>query len=244
MAWLLRITTVDDIEGTSDRLWELGTNGIAELPHDGDIELLAGFDEEAAAHHAAAELGGAVETYDPTVWADPTPVVVSLPGGHTIELDASTAFGHGEHPTTSMIMDALIDDPPVGSLLDVGSGTGVLAIAAARLGADPVTAVDNDPAAVIATAANAERNGVVIDMTPAITGRFDVVVANLLVADLRGVADQIVAATGARLIVSGFLAEQVDEVATLLAPLHTTVTRRTGEWVCLELARYLRPSHS
>jgi ribosomal protein L11 methyltransferase len=84
--------------------------------------------------------------------ADATPVVI----------DPGRAFGTGAHPTTRLCVELLLE-LPIGSVLDVGCGSGVLSIAAARLGHRPVIAVDNDPAAVEAAVENAAANGVEID---------------------------------------------------------------------------------
>ncbi len=201
----------------------------------GGAVVVAGFDDEAEASAAARALGGSLDRYDPSRWASPEPVVVEV-GASSLTIDAATAFGHGEHPTTRLILDALVAAPPKGSVLDVGSGTGILAIAAARLGAERVVATDNDPAAVAATEANAATNGVAITVGTSVgAGSFDVVMANLLLADLAPLADEVVGATGGRLIVSGFLADQVARVEQLLAPLRTLRRHDGGDWVCLEL---------
>lgn len=80
-----------------------------------------------------------------------------------VVIDPGRAFGTGAHATTRLCIESLLGLPR-GSVLDIGSGSGVLAIAAARLGHGPVIAVDNDPAAVAATAENAGANGVEVDV--------------------------------------------------------------------------------
>lgn len=80
-------------------------------------------------------------------------------GAAAVVIDPGRAFGTGAHPTTRLCLE-LLQELETGSVLDVGCGSGVLAIAAARLGFDPVVAVDVDPAAVAATRRNAGRNGV------------------------------------------------------------------------------------
>jgi ribosomal protein L11 methyltransferase len=80
-----------------------------------------------------------------------------------VVIDPGRAFGTGAHPTTQLCVELLLE-APTGSVLDIGCGSGVLAIAAARLGHRPVTAVDNDPAAVEAAAENAAANAVVVDV--------------------------------------------------------------------------------
>jgi ribosomal protein L11 methyltransferase len=85
--------------------------------------------------------------------ADAVPVVI----------DPGRAFGTGAHPTTRLCLELLLE-LPAGSVLDIGCGSGVLAIAAARLGHRPVIAVDNDPAAVDAASENASANGVTVEV--------------------------------------------------------------------------------
>lgn len=91
------------------------------------------------------------------------PWVPATPGLIDIEIDPGMAFGTGQHATTCGCLDLLLDVPP-GSLVDVGTGSGVLAIAAAKLGHFPVVALDTDPLAVEAAHRNAATNGVQIDV--------------------------------------------------------------------------------
>jgi ribosomal protein L11 methyltransferase len=76
---------------------------------------------------------------------------------------AAGAFGTGAHPTTRMCLELLLGLPPGGPFADLGCGAGVLAIAAAKLGWEPVLAVDHEPQSVAATRRNAERNGAVLE---------------------------------------------------------------------------------
>lgn len=87
-------------------------------------------------------------------WAEPQP------GLADVVIDPGMAFGTAQHATTRACLTLLCSLPRRGALLDVGCGSGVLAIAARRLGHDPVTAIDHDPLAVDATIANATANGV------------------------------------------------------------------------------------
>ncbi|MGI8757626.1 MAG: 50S ribosomal protein L11 methyltransferase [Acidimicrobiales bacterium] len=164
-----------------------------------------------------------------------------------IRLDPGRAFGSGSHPTTRATLAALAPlVRPHTSVLDVGCGSGVLAIAAAMLGGGPVVAVDVDPDAVDATAANASVNGV--DRGIHVSDRalpdlvadghcFDVVVANLLapVFEEHGRNLVRVLAPGGRLVASGLLADNWRRTADALAPLAVVDLRGEQGWVALTL---------
>lgn len=133
----------------------------------------------------------------------------------TIRLDPGLAFGTGTHPTTAMCLNwlarASLTDVQV---LDVGCGSGILAIAAARLGAAAVVAVDHDAQARQATRDNARSNAVgltVLDDLAAVQGEFDVVIANIVSNTLREMADNLTPRAHT-LVLSGILPDQVDEV--------------------------------
>jgi len=143
------------------------------------------------------------------------------PGAAEVVLDPGMAFGTGTHPTTSLCLRALSDllaERPGASVLDVGTGSGLLAIAAARLGAGRVAGNDVDPVAVQVARDNAARNGVSLELTAApveaLRGPFQVVVANILANTLSELAPAIAAqvAPGGVLLLSGLLAGQEEEV--------------------------------
>ena len=140
------------------------------------------------------------------------------PGVHEIVIDPGQAFGTGTHPTTRLCLELMLDVDPSGSFADLGCGSGVLAIAAAKLGFAPVCAYDSDRAAVEATLFNARENGVALDAIE----RFDlrreapptarVVAANLM----RPLLLTLTAALTERpevAILSGLLEHEADEVS-------------------------------
>lgn len=143
-----------------------------------------------------------------------------------LRLDPGLAFGTGTHPTTRLCLRWLAEQDLDGvRVLDYGCGSGILAIAAAQLGARAVTAVDIDAQALRATRDNAERNRVgEIIATPAMTAvgteTFDIVLANILAKPLIALAPTLtkLAAPGAALILSGLLSRQINEVAAAYEP--------------------------
>lgn len=168
-------------------------------------------------------------------WHDaPDPDAVNL------VLDPGMAFGTGSHPTTRLCLEWLERTVAPGrDLLDYGCGSGILAIAAARLGAGPVVGVDIDPQAVAAAKANAERNAVSAtfdDSGQPLAGQFDIVVANILANPLKALAPAICGhvRAGGQLALSGILEEQADELIGIYSewlPLAVADTREG--WVCL-----------
>ena len=122
-----------------------------------------------------------------------------------IVIDPGRAFGTGAHPTTRLALELLVELEP-GSLLDVGCGSGVVAIAAAKLGFGPVRAGDSDPAAVEVTRENAERNRVTVDAGP-LDARTDALEADVVVANIAlDVVEALAPRVRARdLVLSGYL---------------------------------------
>ncbi len=170
-------------------------------------------------------------------------------GEVVVELDPGMAFGTGTHPTTQMCLLALEDwVRPGARVLDLGTGSGILAIAAAKLGARRVLALDTDPQAVLVARENVSRNGVADRVRVArgslaqAIGRFDVVVVNILARVLIEMAEQGLArrlAREGRLIVAGLLAGQEEEVrdAFQRAGLAVVGRRQVEDWVALEAER-------
>jgi ribosomal protein L11 methyltransferase len=173
-------------------------------------------------------------------------------------IDPGQAFGTGAHPTTRLCLELLLElESAGGPFVDLGCGSGVLAIAAARLGYAPVLALDNDPASVQATIGNARANGVAVaarrhdlrvDPVPAAGTLADpaagTVAANLLGPLLRTWAARLGAAGGAagapgRLIASGLLSHEAHGIAGAFEAvgLREVARREAGEWAALLLAR-------
>ena len=229
-----------DVDLASDRLWVAGAIGIEEQGDD-PVLLLAGFADEAAARAAAAaETDAVVEEVVDDSWADAwrawaRPVRVGevlvqpawqpLADDHgaavVITIDPGRAFGSGGHASTALALEALWDEPLDGAhVLDVGTGSGVLAIAAVRRGAAQVVGTDIDPAALVACAATAAANGVgsrvlAVDEPPsAFATAFDAVLANLPGDVLRDLAPDLAAVVveGGCLVLSGMIDEQLDGV--------------------------------
>jgi ribosomal protein L11 methyltransferase len=161
--------------------------------------------------------------------------------GLELVIDPGQAFGTGAHHTTRLCLELLLELDPEGALADWGSGSGVLAIAAARLGWGPVLAVDVEPASLEASAENAERNGASIEVRRVNLRRepapyAPTVLANLVRPLLLDVARQLERAPE-RLIMSGLLREEAGEVVAAFAP-HGLVERDRrfgGEWAAVLL---------
>ena len=165
-----------------------------------------------------------------------------LEDGIDIVIDPGQAFGTGAHHTTRLCLELLLELEPGGPLADWGCGSGVLAIAAARLGWDPVLACDWEVASVEATGANAVVNGVPgvaverLDLRRAEGPWAPVVVANLIRPLLLDVAG-LMTRPPRTLIVSGLLREEAEEVAAAFARhgLREGARRDGGEWSALRL---------
>jgi ribosomal protein L11 methyltransferase len=169
------------------------------------------------------------------------------PAGQTeldVVIDPGQAFGTGAHATTRLCLELLLASAGSGgSCVDLGCGSGVLAIVASRLGFGPVVALDFDPLAVQATAANAAINGVAVDvrrfdLLTEQTPDADLVLANVLAGPLlswAGLQERL----PARLILSGLLIGETDRVAGAYAARGMTLieTRVHGDWAALVLAR-------
>lgn len=169
-----------------------------------------------------------------------------------IALDPGMAFGTGAHPTTQLCLEALEDlIEPAHAVLDLGSGSGILSIAAAKLGAGHVLALDNDSLATDATRANAKANGVAdkiiaehgsLENVIASARRFDLVVVNILariIIELSGRRLGEVLRPDGRAIFSGIIDTQQHEVEAALrrAGLRPYKQRQQGDWLLIEASR-------
>ncbi|HZA49443.1 MAG TPA: 50S ribosomal protein L11 methyltransferase [Myxococcaceae bacterium] len=182
------------------------------------------------------------------LWVGPPWLEPENAGGRElIIIEPKMAFGTGDHPTTSLCLEAIVSflvEHPGASVLDVGTGTGVLAIAAKRLGAARVVALDNDPTSVELARENAEENGVAElaisgDPVEKIDGPFDLVVANIVANTLVDLAPPIAARVGRQLVLAGVLASQRERVesAYVAQGLVPAGVKSDGEWIRIDLRR-------
>jgi ribosomal protein L11 methyltransferase len=200
-------------------------------------EVADDWDERWKAFHRPVQVGGLLVR---PPWEPPRD------GLRDIVIDPAQAFGTGAHPTTRLCLELLLALEPGGALVDIGCGSGVLAIAAARLGWGPVLGIDHERESVQATLDNAAANGVAVQAR-----RHDLlrdgpapgaptVLANLLrPLLLRVAADGFAGPEPDVLIAGGLLAHEGDEVAAAFARhgLSEAARRHGGEWVALLLRR-------
>ncbi len=226
--------------------------GEGELPELGEIEVAAG-----------DGLVEVVATEVPDDWADRwqdfhKPLLVGErlwlrpsweePRDGTIDVvvDPGRAFGTGAHPTTRLCLEFLLDLEQAGEahgpLTDLGTGSGVLAIAAAKLGWDPVCGYDHEEPAIEAASTNAEANGVSLELErrnlrEGLPELAPTVVANMTAPVLRVVAEQLAGGTPQTMVCSGLLPTELDETAALFAPIGLAEAdrRREGDWAALLL---------
>jgi ribosomal protein L11 methyltransferase len=228
------------VEVAAMQLWDEGATAV-EVRED---EVVASFPSPAAAETVAAMVGATAERV-PDGWRDAwkehagpveigqrlvvAPAWRPVPVGSSrlvIEIDPGSCFGSGTHPSTRLALGLLAAEPLGPSVLDVGTGSGILAVAAARLGARSVTAVDVDPDAVTAARRNAERNGVAEVVHASLTpptelggGDFDGALVNVTAGVHASVGADVVAAVraGGRLYLAGLLPGQWQHLAAAYA---------------------------
>lgn len=180
------------------------------------------------------------------LWIRPSGREVDAADAVIVDLDPGLAFGTGTHQTTALCLEWLDRHPPhAKSVIDFGSGSGVLAIAAIKLGARHVLAVDHDPQAVVASRDNAERNAVGEQIDVLHSGELnsspvDLVIANILANILLELASLIseLVGPGGQLVMSGILVDQADDVIAAYAD-HFDFQPRIirDDWVLLHAHR-------
>jgi len=159
-----------------------------------------------------------------------------------VRLDPGLAFGSGTHPTTALCLRWLDELAVAGDLagktiLDMGCGSGILALAAMKLGAAAAIGVDNDPQAITATEDNARRNGVPVSVylpEHAPDARYPIVLANILASALDTLVERLAGYTapGGRIALSGILHGQEDDLLARYAPWFDALdTARDGDWM-------------
>jgi ribosomal protein L11 methyltransferase len=263
-AWRVTVAAADEDLATAV-LWDAGTAGIEvrALP-DGRVLLLTYFTDDAPPLEPALLPPGA--SVEPTevqevdwverfregfrafrvgrfavvpLWEAPV-----APSPDALVVDPGRAFGTGTHETTRLCLGALEDlasRRPLGRTLDLGSGTGLLAIAAGRLGAHPVFASDIDPEATSSSAHHARLNGARLRVLRADgarglrPGSFDLVLANLMALLLvdRSAEIRALLAPGGALVLSGLLVDDLPFVRGAFAACGTPAERLDGEWGAL-----------
>jgi ribosomal protein L11 methyltransferase len=180
------------------------------------------------------------------LWVRPHHAQVAAPDAVVVALDPGLAFGTGTHASTALCLewlDAYFPDPPAPAarVIDYGCGSGILGIAAAKLGAAEVHAHDIDPQALTATRENAATNGVgarlhVHERAATLPGQADLLLANILSEPLRALAPQFAALVrpGGAVVLAGLMPGEVTEVTGAYAACFdvTRFAERDG-WVCL-----------
>lgn len=257
-----------DLDACSDWLWQLGATAIEERRDDSQLSLFVGFGDDDLALAARSILGERwpcrfestgeeaawrdewMKWIEPiqvagfvvhAPWHDPALWVNAPIDTPALSIDPGRAFGSGHHATTRLALAAMRSMiEPGSSVLDVGCGTGILSIAGARLGAQPVVGIDLDYDIIEVAAANIEANGVAdqIDLLTSPLGdlgqQFDIVVANIVIGDLAPLMPALVEFASQAVIISGFLDDQLEQ---LLTQVDVTVTARTtlDGWGCATL---------
>jgi ribosomal protein L11 methyltransferase len=266
-AFRLEIAAHDE-DGATAALYGLGTAGIEVKTGEGGLVLLAYFADrlglDAAVTEAVRPFGGAISPaeIEDVDWvarfregfrafeAPPFRIVPAWerpprPAKGVILVEPGRAFGTGTHETTRLCLSLLASvGPPLGSVLDLGTGTGIIGVAASRLGSPSVTAIDNDPDAIEQARLHARLNAVELrlvrgDLTAALAPRpaFHVILANLTAPLLRAALPEMWKRTlsGGTLILSGLLETDLPFLKPLL-PGKAEVARE-GEWAAMRLER-------
>lgn len=191
---------------------------------------------------AAGRAGFGPQRFGDRLWIVPDWCAPPEQARSVVHLTPGLAFGTGTHPTTALCLEWLAGAELAGMrVIDYGTGSGILALAAARLGARAVVAVDNDPQALEAVRANAERNGLAIDAVAPDAlplDKADIVIANILARPLVLLAEELLSRlrSGGHLVLAGITTAQADVVAAAYAGRARLVARcPRGDWVRLDL---------
>jgi ribosomal protein L11 methyltransferase len=264
----------EEVEEVSYLLWELGAQGVEERDSStlnksqSGVTLVASFADDAAAESAIVELAPRAASLEHVVgdaWRDAYkqyfkvthlgPRLVIRPSWEPYEpaanevvvtVDPGRAFGTGTHESTRMLMAALDRHVRGGErVLDVGCGTGILAICALKLGASTARCIDVDPDAVAVTLENAAQNAVSsqvgADTTPveAVPDAYPLVLANIQATVLVPLAEPLAARveSGGLLMLSGILRGQEDEVLHAYPGFRLEEAPTEGEWIALILTK-------
>ena len=258
------------VELAAAALWEQGATAVEVRDDAEGSSLLAGFPTAAAARSVAdrlrPSLGATAEVVTDSswqeawkAWVQPVPVgegllvvpawrdVVVGSGRLQLQIDSGPCFGSGTHPSTRMLLAWLDEHHPGGAaVLDVGAGSGILAVAAAALGARSVTAVDIDPTAVTVTTANAARNGVGSNITASTTsvadlpeGCADLVMVNVTAGTHADIGSHCARRVkpGGIVLVAGLLPGQWEHVASRYDGLALVEVLQLEGWEGAVLAR-------
>lgn len=175
----------------------------------------------------------------PDFWIVPTWHEPPAQAKTIIRLDPGLAFGTGTHPTTRMCLRWIARQGVRGQrVLDYGCGSGILAIGAAKFGAQTIDAVDIDEAAVTSTVLNAEANGVNLTagLPDKVQGQYQTVLANILATPLKVLAPLLCSyvASGGALVLAGILERQAEELKTAYAPwIQLSVTDSEDGWILM-----------
>ncbi len=250
-----------DAELAADSMWQAGASAVLLREQGATTTVCASFPTVEATRTVAREMaaqGAVAVNVDPS-WRDgwrqyatPVPVgehLLIAPGWRKVpigsrrlvlSIDPGPCFGSGTHPSTRLILTALEQRPPIPAerVVDVGCGSGILAVAAARLGATDVSALDTDPEALAVSRANAEANGVAPQVHAYATdiaelrGPFHLALVNVTAAVHAEVAPAVTAvmAPGGRMLLAGLLPGQWRHVA----PAYTAAGARVSAEMALE----------
>ena len=258
-------TTADEVEIASDYLWRLGASAVEERSVGEVVELRAALgDDESLLQSLLAELAitWRLEWVDLSVtetwrqFASPVEVSDTLrvvpawvdagtdTARRTILVEPGPTFGLGNHPTTLACLRVLERNVKHGDrVLDVGTGSGVLAAAAAMFGASTCRGIDINPASPAVALANAALNGVADRVTFGIEtlqgerAPYDIVVANILAPTLIELSAELCRLTGRLLVLSGLLEDRYEHVVAAMQGLRLTSVERVDGWVALCLER-------